>query len=236
MTVQLVTNPDATKTLIDEGRLLRTLAVHGPDIDPLLMAQVAVAQIVAGLRVRVQNADALVKSMEPQGQEVRIGKIILDWPKSDAGFEPLTVLIAEGPGGTTIVDRIGEVDTDVVDGVIVERQGDARVEIEIIGVTAHTDERRGLRAALIGALTSEPSFSGGGRRVMLCSNPGIMVTLTLVSLRNIDGGDAAQENRRVVSLIVQAEAPILRVIDGNTSKPKITMNVGEVTQEGTYGA
>lgn len=235
MTVQLVTNPDATRTLIEEGRLLRTLAEHGPDIDPLLMAQVAVAQIVAGLRVKVQSADALVKNMEPQGQVVRIGKIVLDWPKSDAGFEPLTVLIAEGPGGTTIVDRIGEVDTEVVDGVIVERQGDARVDIEIMGVTTHTDERRGLRAALVGAFMSEPSYSGGGRRVMLCSNPGIMVTLSLVSLRNIDGGDAAQENRRVVSFTVQAEAPILRVIDGNKAKPKITTNIGEVTQAGTYG-
>lgn len=213
-----VTNPDGTLTpfLGDIGhRMIPPVedVVGEQLIDPLFLAQVALAQILGGAPVVIFDGDAWVNRRERKVVSISsIARVVLDWPKSEEDLQGLTVVIKEGPGATTFGDDFScREPVDVgIPGVIGEYCGEAKVALDVCAVTTHTDERRGLRATVINALICEPASEFLGRTIQV-DETGKVVSLSIGRAANLDGEQGAQENRREVVVEVSADVPIIRL-------------------------
>lgn len=183
-------------------------------IDPLFLAQSAVAQILGGAVAVLYDGDAVARNEARHAAKSRIAGVTLDMPKDEQDVQPLSVTIMEGEDGTTFDETFHgwrEVDEDALpDNVYGEEVGFARVPLEITGIASHTGERRALRGVIINSLIAEPRLQAGGRTVVIKGVPTV-VRLTLERVRNADDPDSAKQNLRFTLATVIAELPVIRV-------------------------
>lgn len=196
-------------------------------IDPLFLAQAAVASIIGGMRAWVYDGDAVVLAQRRRVAMVRIARVNFDWPKSEFDLEgdgdgdrPLSVTIVEGGGKTRIDDDIGGGHflngTRIDEDTVAETLGTATVDLELHCTCTHTDERRAVRSLFLRAFIAEPLQEAHGRAVVApIDNLLRSVSLTLESVTNQDSPQDAQENLRMVTCYLQAEVPVISL----TQKP-----------------
>lgn len=183
-------------------------------IDPLFLAQSAVAQILGGAVAVLYDGDAVALNSARHAAKARVASVTIDMPKDEQDIQPLSVTIMEGEEGTTFDETLhgwAEVDGDALPAnVYGEEIGFARVALQITGIASHNDERRALRGIIINSMMAEPRMMAGGRTIVIKGVPTV-VRLTLDRLRNEDDPDSAKQGLRFVAAMLTAEVPVIRV-------------------------
>lgn len=217
----MIKNDDTTLVPLDDetgkfGLRFPTLSDALPMlvIDPLFLAQSAVAQILGGAVAVLYDADSVVLNDARHAAKARIASVTLDMPKDEQDVQPLSLTIMEGEEGTTFDETFhgwSVIEEDALPAnVYGEEIGFARVPLQITGIASHNDERRALRGVIINSLLAEPRLVAGGRTVVIKGVPTV-VRLTLDRIRNEDDPDSAKQGLRFVLAMLTAEVPVIRV-------------------------
>lgn len=210
-TVQV--NPDETSRTLMPGddRLTRVIP---PDIDAapdniinaLFAAQIAVYDILMGLKVWVGDSTALVKGRP--GRPVRqfvLERITFDHPKNDDEFRPLHAAIME--------ENDQRFDEDHVVGMIKADYDDCHSLIRLSHVTCflaveawfgHKEERRAFRTAAQRAFLKEPLHERSDRLVVVPQYFGQQCRLTLTRARFPEDAQLVLAGRWPLSLSIEA--------------------------------
>lgn len=226
----LIENPDGS-LIQDPGAGYRNYPpldhdVPSEAIDPLFLAQMAAANVLMGQRAWIYDGEALVRGERRRTALMRVARINIDWPKSEADLEgageddrPIAVTIVEG-GQTRPDEDFGggffAEGARIDERTVAEVAGTAEVELEVHCICTHTDERRAVRSMLWRAFTVEPSSEAHGRAVVVpIDNLHTSVSFELEGMRNDDNPQDAHENLRAVTAYLSAQVPVIHL----TAKP-----------------
>lgn len=221
-------NPDGfTSTTHPDDEASVTYQPSAVSVDParkipsLFAAQLAVAQLLEGIVATVKDDENVVTGRGPNGRQVKMTTIYIDWPPNEAEMLPATATILEADdqdfGDEVSAARYLEDTADKFgEGTVLFRQAFSTVKLAVHMTFAHRDDRRAFRAELEDWL-SEPQTDRMGRSVNVAAYYGAQVRIGLVSLMNRDDGDKAQANIYALVAGLTCLVPVLRLI----TRPKI---------------
>lgn len=213
---QDIPNPDGTTSvrIPTDDRLTR---VTPPDIDSapshgingLLAAQIAVADLLAGIRVRVGDSQALAENgQHAPVRTVRLDKIIFDFPAALEEIQPASACIFEEQ------DQV--FDEEHQPFVVNPRYSDEHQLVRLSFSTcylaveawfSHKDDRRAFRTAAQRALLKEPLLERGDRLIVVPQYYGQQVRLVLTRAFFPDNSETAQAARFPCRLSLEAHVP-----------------------------
>lgn len=211
-----INNPDNTTQvrMPDDDRLVR---VTPPDIDAdprhaingLFAAQIAVADLLSGIKVHVGDSQALAESGAASPvKSVKIETIIFDYPAALAEIQPLAACVFEEQ------DQV--FDEEHRPQVIEPKYSDDHQLVRLAYTTcylaveawfSHKDERRAMRAALQRALLKEPLQDRGDRLIVVPQYYKQLVRLILTRAMYNDNPESAQAGRFPLRLSLEAHVP-----------------------------
>lgn len=206
-------NPDGTTSVRfnDDDRLTR-VSPADVDSDPshgvngLLAAQIAVADMLSGLRLRVGDSQALAENgTHAPVRVVRLDKVIFDFPAALEEIQPASACVFEEQD--QVFDE--EHRPYVVDPRYSETHQLVRLSYSVCYLAieawfSHKDERRAFRAAAIRALLKEPLKDQGDRQIVVPQYYGRTVRLVLTRASYPDNPDTAQAGRFPCRLSLEA--------------------------------
>lgn len=208
-----INNPDNTTKvrMPDDDRLVR---VTPPDIDAgpshaingLFAAQIAVADLLSGIRVRVGDSQALAESgAHAPTRTVRIDKVIFDYPASLEEVQPLSACIFED--SEQVFDEEHKpfvLDPKYSDEHQLVRLAFSTCYLAVEAWFGHKDERRAMRTALQRALLKEQLHERGDRLIVVPQYYNRQVRLVLTRAFYTDNPEAAQAGRFPLRLTLEA--------------------------------
>jgi hypothetical protein len=206
-------NPDGTTSVRfnTDDRLTR---VTPPDIDSapshaingLLAAQIAVADLLAGIRIRVGDSQALAESgQHAPVRTVRLDKIIFDFPAALEEIQPASACVFEEQDQAFDEEHQPFVlDPKYSDDHQLVRLTFSVCYLAIEAWFSHKDERRAFRTAAQRALLKEPLADRGDRQIVVPQYYGRTVRLVLVRAFYPDNAETAQAGRFPCRLSLEA--------------------------------
>jgi hypothetical protein len=153
-------NPDGfTSTTHPDDEASVTYQPPAVSVDParkipsLFAAQLAVSQLLEGIVATVKDDENVVTGRSPNGRQVKMTTIYIDWPPNEAEMLPATATILEADdqdfGDEVSAARYLEDTADKFgEGTVLFRQAFSTVKLAVHMTFAHRDDRRAFRAEL----------------------------------------------------------------------------------------
>lgn len=218
----LLDNPDGSLVNLDKGSpdelcLPLVLAEPGRPLDPLFLAQLAVARIVHGVSVNVMAERSGLMDGQPAATRPAKLEVFVDWSSTDSDLKPLSVALVEAQpmrpseelGPRRVHDPEGAFGKDIV----VESAGSATVTIGVVSFGSHASELRSIRGALVEAFTFDPRTERTGRRLSIEHMPRKMsISVEVVDAFSGATPSDATANLRRLDMTLRCEVPLIRFV------------------------
>lgn len=188
-------------------------------IDALRAIQLAVADILAALRPRSFDLLTYLKTGVANSREMEFHRVFFDYATQDDDQIPCpsAAIRRYGEGvyeGSGLSNTILEETADVFGpGTVCETSGTFSQGIEVLIMTAHKDDRAGVRKAIEDAFLGEVGDQRPGRRVVVPAYYGRTVRLALLAMDHPgDGPGTAQANEWLLQVRLQGTVDATRLV------------------------
>lgn len=206
-------NPDGTTAvrMPTDDRLVRVMP---PDVDAtpshaingLFAAQIAIADLLAGVKVHVGDSQALAESgKHTPTRVVGLDKIIFDFPAALEEIQPLSACIFEE--SEQVFDEEHKpfvINPAYSDDHQLVRTSFSTCYLTVEAWFGHKDERRAMRTALTRLFLKEPLLERGDRVIVVPQYFNQTVRLLLGRAFYPDNADTAQAARWPLRLLLEA--------------------------------
>lgn len=192
----------------------RLTRVTPPDVDAapsrginsLLAAQIAVADLLSGLRLHVGDSQALAENgQHTPVRVVRLERVIFDYPAALEEIQPASACVFEEQDQVFDEEhRPYVVNKDYSDDHQLVRLSFATCYLAVEAWFSHKDDRRAFRTAAVHAILKEPLHERGDRLIVVPQYYRQQVRLVLVRAFYPDNAETAQAGRFPCRLSLEA--------------------------------
>lgn len=201
-------------------------------IDPGVAMQLGLHTLLKGMRAWRIGLDDYINNRDLQSSEFGLARIFFDWPRFEDAVDPMPsvaltlpeeeVYDAQGLHGGTVleetVERWGP-------GTVLKKTGVASTTVHAVIWSAHKEERRALKKALLRLFLTEPNEEMSGRRVVVPQYFERVARYELKGTRYEDDPQSAHSNEWIMTARITAEIDIVDLVKRPPYMEAPTINV-----------